>query len=366
MTTAIIAILIFALLVSVHEFGHFITAKLAGMYVEEFSIGMGPLLLSRRIGETRYTLRALPLGGFVRILGQDIEEEERSGVEVVHVPEERRYQNRPVWQRMIFVSAGSFMNMVTAVVIFAVMFMMLGVAVPIEHPDTTISALVEDGPAYNAGVKPGDKFIAIDGQPTETWEEMNAIIMASSTEEILTVTVERETENTEPEVFDVQIQPMMSEDGSRVLLGIYSQTAERQAVGPIRAIGLGFTTTWETTVMMVDVLGDLFTGQIDIMDEDEGLTGPVGIVQIINESAKAGWVYVFNLAALLSINLGVVNILPIPALDGCKLVFLLYEALRGKPVPPEKEGMLNLVGFMLLMGLVLVVTYKDIMRLLMP
>ena len=352
MTTAIIAILIFALLVSVHEFGHFITAKLSGMYVEEFSIGMGPQLISKRIGETRYTLRALPLGGFVRVLGEDIAEEERSGVEAVYVPEERRYQNRPVWQRMIFAAAGSFMNMLTAVVIFAVMFMVLGVAVPIENPDTTISALMEDGPAYNAGVEPGDKFIAIDGTPVETWEEMNSIIIASSTEDILTVTVEREIKNNAPEVFDVQIQPIMSDDGSRVLLGIYGQTAERQAVNPFKAIGLGLSTTWETTVMMVDVLGDLFTGQINIMDEDEGLTGPVGIVQIIDESAKAGWVY-----------LGVINILPIPALDGCKLVFLLYEALRGKPVAPEKEGMLNMIGFMLLMGLILVVTYKDIMRL---
>ena len=363
MTTAIIAILIFALLVSVHEFGHFITAKLSGMYVEEFSIGMGPQLISRRVGETRYTLRALPLGGYVRVLGEDIGEEERSGIEPVQVPEHRRYQNRPVWQRMIFAAAGSIMNMLTAVVIFSVMFMVLGVAVPIENPDTTISALVEEGPAYNAGVEPGDKFIAIDGTPIETWEKMNAIIMEASTEDILTVTVEREIENAEPEVFDVQIQPMMSEDGSRVLLGIYGQTAERQAVNPIKAIGLGALNTLETTVMMADVLGDLFTGQINIMDEEEGLTGPVGIVQIIDESAKAGWVYVFNLAALLSINLGVINILPIPALDGCKLVFLLYEALRGKPVAPEKEGMLNMIGFMLLMGLIVVVTYKDIMRL---
>lgn len=361
MLTAIVAILIFALLVSVHEFGHFITAKLSGMYVEEFSIGMGPQLVSKRVGETRYTLRALPLGGFVRVLGEDIEEEERSGIAPVYVPEERRYQNRPVWQRMIFAAAGSIMNMVTAVLIFAVMFMILGMAVPIENPDTTISALVENGPAASAGVEPGDKFVAIDGQPVETWEEMNAIIMAATTEDILTVTVERETER-----FDVQIQPMMSDDGSRVLLGIYGQTAERQAVGPIRAIGLGVTTTWEMTVAMVDVLGDLFTGQINIMDEDEGLTGPVGIVQIIDESTKAGWVYVFNLAALLSINLGVINILPIPALDGCKLVFLLYEAVRGKPVAPEKEGMLNMIGFMLLMGLILVITYKDIMRLIMP
>ncbi len=361
MTTAIITILIFALLVSVHEFGHFITAKLSGMYVEEFSIGMGPLLLSKQVGETRYTLRALPLGGFVRVLGEDIAEEERSGAAQVQVPDERRYQNRPVWQRMIFAAAGSVMNMLTAIVIFAVMFMILGVAVPIENPDTTISALVEDGPAYHAGIEPGDKFVAIDGQQVQTWEEMTNCINGASAGDVLTVTVERDGQQ-----FDVQMQPTMSDDGSRVLLGIYGLTAERQTVGPIHAIALGASTTWETTVMMVDVVGDLFTGKIDVMDEEEGLTGPVGIVQIINESAKAGWVYVFNLAALLSINLGVINMLPIPALDGCKIIFLLYEALRGKPVAAEKEGMVNFIGFMLLMGLIVVVTYKDIMKLIMP
>lgn len=361
MVTAIVAILIFAGLVTVHEFGHFITAKLSGMYVEEFSIGMGPQLFSRQVGETRYSLRLLPIGGFVRVLGEDVEEEERSGIEPIQIPAERRYQNRPVWQRMIFAAAGSVMNMLSAIVIFAVMFMVLGVAVPIENPDTTIAALVEHGPAAQAGVEPGDKFVAIDGQPVATWEALNAIIMASSVEDTLTVTVERDQQQ-----FDVQLQPVLSEDGSRVLLGIYGKTAERQAVGPIRAMGLGVNATYEMTVAMVDVLGDLFTGKINVMDEEEGLTGPVGIVQIIDESTKAGWVYVFNLAALLSINLGVINLLPIPALDGSKLVFLLYEALRGKPIAPEKEGFLNMIGFSLLMCLILVVTYKDIMRLIMP
>ena len=361
MVTAIVAILIFAGLVTVHEFGHFITAKLSGMYVEEFSIGMGPQLFSRQAGETRYSLRLLPIGGFVRVLGEDVEEEERSGIEPVQIPDERRYQNRPVWQRMIFAAAGSIMNMLSAIVIFTVMFMVLGAAVPIENPDTTIAALVENGPAAQAGVEPGDKFVAIDGQPVATWEALNAIIIASSVEDTLTVTVEREQQQ-----FDVQLQPVPSEDGSRVLLGIYGKTAERQAVGPIRAMGLGVNATYEMTVAMVDVLGDLFTGKINVMDEEEGLTGPVGIVQIIDESTKAGWVYVFNLAALLSINLGVINLLPIPALDGSKLVFLLYEALRGKPIAPEKEGFLNMIGFSLLMCLILVVTYKDIMRLIMP
>ncbi len=358
MLTAIVAILIFAGLVTMHEFGHFITAKISGMYVEEFSIGMGPQLFSKRYGETRYSLRLLPVGGYVRVLGEDVEEEERKGIEPIDVPEARRYQNRPVWQRMIFAAAGPLMNLVTAILIFSVMFIVLGEAVPIENPDTTISAVVEDGPAAAAGLQAGDKIVAVNGQPVTTWEELNGLVMDASTDEALRVTVERQTQQ-----FELQIQPVLSEDGSRSLLGIYAASAERKAVGPIRGVQLGCNATWQMTTAMVDVLGDLFTGKIDIMDDEEGLTGPVGIVQIIDQSTKAGWVYVFNLAALLSINLAVINLLPIPSLDGSKLIFLLIEAIRGKAIDPMKEGYVNFIGFSLMMLLILFVTYKDIMRL---
>lgn len=358
MVTAIVAILIFAGLVTVHEFGHFITAKLSRMYVEEFSIGMGPQLFSKRWGETRYSLRLLPVGGYVRVLGEDVEEEERKGIEQVDVPEERRYQNRPVWQRMIFAAAGSVMNIVTAVLIFSVMFLVLGEAVPIEHPDTTISAVAEGGPAATAGVQAGDKIVAVNGQAVTTWDELNALVMHASTDETLQVTVQRQAQQ-----LVLQIQPVLSEDGSRSLLGVYAASAERRAVGPVRSMQLGCSATWQMTTAMVDVLGDLFTGKINIMDEDEGLTGPVGIVQIIDQSTKAGWVYVFNLAALLSINLAVINLLPIPSLDGSKLIFLLLEAIRGKAIDPMKEGYVNFIGFSLMMLLILFVTYKDIMRL---
>ena len=363
MATAIVAIIIFALLVSAHEFGHFFTAKLSGMYVEEFSIGMGPLVFAKRIGETRYSLRLLPLGGYVRVLGEDIAEEERSGIEPIEVPEERRYQNRPVWQRIIFASAGSFMNLLSAVIIFALMFMIAGEAIPIENPDSTISAVVENGPAHQAGMQPGDKIVKIDGIEVNTWAEMTAIIAPASAEQPLHIDVERVDADGLVMTIPMVIQPELSDDGSKAMLGVYALTAERAAVGPIRGISLGAQATWETSVMMVDVLGDLFTGKIDIMDEEEGLTGPVGIIRIIDESTQQGWLYVFNLAALLSINLGILNLLPIPALDGSKILLLLYEGLRGKPIAPEKEGFLNLVGFAFLMTLTLFVTFKDVINL---
>ena len=363
MLTAIVAIIIFALLVSAHEFGHFITAKLSGMYVDEFSIGMGPLVFAKQIGETKYSLRLLPLGGFVRVLGEDVEEEERSGVEQIDVPSERRYQNRPVWQRIIFASAGSFMNMLSAIIIFALMFMIAGEAVPIANPGTTISAVVENGPAHTAGLLPGDKIVEVDGIAVDTWAELTAVIVQAPVEQPMQVIVERENTDGVMETIPLTMQPEWNETEQKVMLGIYALTAERKAVGPIRGITLGAQATWETSVMMVDVLGDLFTGKVDIMDEEEGLTGPVGIIRIIDQSTEQGWIYVFNLAALLSINLGIINMLPIPALDGSKVLLLLYEGLRGKPIAPEKEGFLNMIGFAFLMTLIIFVTFKDVMNL---
>ena len=363
MLTAIVAIIIFALLVSAHEFGHFITAKLSGMYVQEFSIGMGPLVFAKQFGETKYSLRLLPIGGFVRVLGEDEAEEERSGIEKIDVPAERRYQNRPVWQRIIFASAGSFMNMLSAVIIFALMFMIAGEAVPIANPGTTISAVVENGPAHTAGLLPGDTIMKADGVEVETWEELTAVIEQASVDQPMQVIVERETETGTITTVPLSIQPEWNETEQKVMLGIYAATAERKAVGPIRGLSLGVAATWETSVMMVDVLGDLFTGKVDIMDEEEGLTEPVGIIQIIDQSTEQGWIYVFNLAALLSINLGIINMLPIPALDGSKVLLLLYEGLRGKPIAPEKEGFLNMIGFAFLMTLIIFVTFKDVMNL---
>ena len=363
MLTAIVAIVIFALLVSAHEFGHFITAKLSGMYVQEFSIGMGPQVFRKQFGETKYSLRLLPLGGFVRVLGEDEAEEERSGIEKIDVPAERRYQNRPVWQRIIFASAGSFMNMVSAVLIFALMFMIVGQAIPIENPGTTISAVVENGPAHTAGILPGDTIVEVDGVMVDTWEQLTTVIEQASVEQSMQVMVARENADGTMETISLNMQPEWNETEQKMMLGIYATTAERKAVGPIRGIALGLQATWETSVMMVDVLGDLFTGKVNIMDEDEGLTGPVGIIQIIDQSTQQGWLYVFNLAALLSINLGIINMLPIPALDGSKVLLLLYEGLRGKPIAPEKEGFLNMIGFAFLMTLILFVTFKDVMNL---
>lgn len=357
MLTAIVAIFIFAVLVIVHEFGHFITAKLAGMYVEEFSIGMGPQLLSKRIGETRYSLRLLPLGGFVRIIGDDPSEEERANIDIPVIPEYRRYQNISVWKRIIFVCAGSFMNFITAILIFAGMYMVMGQAVPVEHPLAEISSLVENGPAMEAGLAPGDKVTSVNGQPITYWEELTAVIDASEADQVIQLEVQRQGET-----LQIAVTPKFDEASGHMLLGVYNNAVERKPVGPFKGLQMGAIATWQISGAMLDVVGDLFTGKINIADEEEGLTGPIGIVHIIGETTRAGWIYVFNLMALLSINLGLLNILPIPSLDGSKLMFLILEGLRGKPVDPLKENMVHLTGYALIMLLIVYVTYQDIMR----
>jgi regulator of sigma E protease len=252
------------------------------------------------------------------------------------------------------------MNFVTAIVIFAGMFMVLGVAVPVENPDTTISAIAEGSPAEQAGIMPGDKIIEINGIKVETWGELTEQITAikqGETVDLVILTLEGE-EKSLPEV-----APNYDETEGRMLLGIYSSGVERQEVGLLQSIQLGAANTWDMTVAMGDVLKQLFTGKIDISDEEKGLTGPIGIVKIIDESTKSGWLYVCNLTALLSINLAIMNILPIPSLDGSKLLFLVIEAIRGgKRVDPAKENMVHFIGYMLLMLLVIYVTYQDILR----
>ena len=358
MGTLIIAIIILGLLIFVHEFGHFVTAKMSGMRVEEFSIGMGPHIYETTKGDTLYSLRILPFGGYVRVTGEAYTEEaEESTSEVLDPDDPRRYPNRPIWQRFIFCLAGSGMNYLTALVLFTAIICSMGIADNTAILDNEISVVSPDGAAAKAGLVSGDKIIAVGDTPVSTWEEMSTALNKQANGNPLPVTVEHDGQTK-----TLTITPKYDEAHGGYLLGI-SKTWPRREVGLSEGISLGFQDTVDFSKSLLQAVGRLVTGKVSITDEDEGLTGPVGIVMIIDEFAQEGFLYLVSLTAMLSLNLAIFNLLPIPGLDGSKILFLLIEAVRGRKVSPEKENLVNMIGFVFIMGLVLFVTYNDILRL---
>ncbi|MBA1333895.1 MAG: hypothetical protein HPY66_0288 [Firmicutes bacterium] len=331
MATAIFSILIFGLLVVSHEFGHFIVAKKSGVLIEEFSIGMGPKIISWGRKETKYSLRAFPIGGYVKMLG---EEEAAEG--------EGSYQNQPLRNRMGIIIAGPIMNFMLAIVLFSLIFFMIGT------PTTTIGAVREGYPGQEAGLMPGDRIVEINGEPIETWEDLQAAI-STSADKTLVVEAERGGSR-----LTFNIMPVEDAETGQKVIGITPSYRKN----PVNALVTGAQRSFAIIGLMVTYLAELVTGRASTSE----IVGAVGMIHLVSEAAKTGLLNLMFLAGLLSLNLGVINLLPIPALDGGKLVFLILEALRGKPVDLEKESLIHFIGFILLILLMIMVTYKDIIR----
>ncbi|MDO4545584.1 MAG: RIP metalloprotease RseP [Bacillota bacterium] len=333
--TIIYAILIFCLLIFVHEFGHFIVAKACGVKVNEFAIGMGPAFFKKQKGETQYSLRIFPIGGYCAMEGEDEDSED-----------ERAFNNKPAWQRALVLGAGAFMNLLTAILLMIIIAFWAGQA------STTIDVVTEDSPAYEAGIQHGDQIVAVDGTEIDEWNDIIGAI-GNKEEETADITVLR--------------------DGSELTLTsrlVYDEEVERNRIGitpviehnVLAAVPAGVKNTWNMTVMMYDIIKKLFTGEVSTKE----LSGPVGIVYAVNDTAKAGAIYVVYLAALLSLNLAIMNMLPFPALDGGRLLFLLIRKITGKRVTDEMEGKIHFIGIVLLMMLMVYVTWNDIVKFIVP
>lgn len=333
--TLIYAVLIFCLLIFVHEFGHFVTAKMCGIKVNEFAIGMGPAIFKKQKGETLYSVRAFPIGGFCAMEGEDEDSED-----------ERAFNNQPAWQRAIVLAAGSIMNLLTAIILMIIIAFYMGQAT------TTIEVVQEASPAYEAGIMAGDEVIAIDGAAIDEWTDLQTIV-GENEGDALTFTVLRDGTET-----DITVTPQYDKEAGRSLVGVTPTMARN----PVKAVGTGLSNTWDMTVMMYDLIGQLFTGDVSAKE----LSGPVGIVYVVNDSAKMGLIYVVYLAALLSLNLAVINLLPFPALDGGRLLFLVIRKITGKRVTDELEGKIHFIGIMLLLALMVYVTWNDIIRFILP
>jgi len=334
--TIVAAIAVFCLLILSHEFGHFIVAKLNGVYVYDFSIGMGPKLFSWKGKETVYSLRLFPIGGHCLMMGEDEASEDA-----------RAFNKKKVWQRIAVILAGPAMNFLSAVLIFIIIFMMMGT----PSASSAVGGLVEDQPAQAAGILPGDVITAIGGQQVKGWADISPAVESAATGASIPVTIERGGQS-----ISLTLTPYWDAESGRWLLGIYP-VVERQNF--FTAIGLGVRQSFLFTKELIVALVGMISGRVA-----PDVAGPVGVVSIIGQATSYGLQSLLLITAILCVNLAVVNLLPIPALDGARIVFLLVEAVRGKPLKPEREGMVHFIGLMLLFALMIVITFKDIMRLL--
>lgn len=334
----ILALLIFSLIVIFHELGHFLLAKYNGITVTEFSVGMGPRLLSHEWGGTRYSLKILPFGGSCMMVG---EEEESS--------EEGSFGSKSVWARIAVVAAGPAFNFLLAFVLSLIIVTNIGY-------DDTVVNVTPGYPAAEAGMQDGDEIIRMGGSRTYVYREVslfNSMYQGKTAE----VTYRRNGEN-----YTVTLQPVRDESGF-YRYGFEKVTARTKG-NVLQIIKYSYAELRYWLKATVESLIMLFRGKVGLDD----MSGPVGIVGAIGDTYEAnrsdGWYYValsmMMMSVLLSVNLGVMNLLPVPALDGGRLVFLLIEAVRGRALPQEKESMVHFVGFVLLMGLMVVVLFNDL------
>ena len=339
----IAAILIFGLLVFIHELGHFIFARLNGIYVEEFAIGMGPKILGKKHKDTLYSLRAVPFGGYCKMLGEDESSDDA-----------RAFSAKSVGRRISVIIGGPLFNILLAFILATIsLFIQEGLVT------TKIEAVVPDSPAMEAGIKPGDQLIKINGRRIISYREISLYINESGGEAIDVV-----IKNQEGRRQTLTIVPFLSEEG---IYRIGTTHVYLEKPGFFTTIKYGFLEMVFHVKLVFYSLNQLILGRVSLNE----VSGPVGIGQAISqsytESAKFGIKALLQTlifyTALFSANLGIFNLLPIPALDGGRLVFLTIEGIRRKKIDPDKEGMVHAIGYVILMGLMVLVMFNDIRKL---
>ena len=338
----ILALLLFGFIVFFHELGHFLLAKKNGIDVDEFSIGMGPLLVSKQYKETQYSLRLLPIGGFCA-MGEDEEATDSPN----------NFNNKSVWARIAVIAAGAIFNFILAFILSVILVAMTG------YDEPVISAVDENYPAAAAGIEAGDKIIRMGDKKINLFREVTMYNQYHQGEETEVTFIHDGEEKT------VTMTAIMDEELGYYRFGFSGGAYKEANVLTALQYGAYEVKFWICTT--IDSLKMLITGQVGV----DQLSGPVGIVDVVGDSYEQSKDYgvmvviaqLMYWAILLSANLGVMNLLPLPALDGGRLIFLFIEAIRGKRVPPEKEGYVHTIGIILLMVLMVFVMFNDIKRL---
>jgi len=353
MTSLISFVIVLGILIFVHEFGHFLFAKLFGVKVLKFSLGFGPRVTGFRRGETEYVVSGLPLGGYVKMVG------EQGGEEVAPEDQNRSFANKPVWQRFVIVAAGPLFNLLFAVFIFFMIFAVHGLPKPVDN--SVIGAVGANTPAERAGLKAGDLIISINGKSTATWDEVAEQVGASQGEVVLEIKrgEEQLTITGRPEV-SASRNIFGEETGKRYMLGISrSEEVVYERVSILKALLSGFAQTWG--FIYLTILGIIKMIQSIIPASELG--GPILIAQLAGKQLHQGWTNLAYFMGLISVNLGILNLFPIPILDGGHLMFFTYEAVRGKPMSQRAMEVCQQVGLVILASLMLFVFYNDIARL---
>lgn len=358
--TILAFILILSVLVLVHELGHFLVAKKFGIKVEEFGVGFPPRAFSKKIGETVYSINWLPVGGFVKLYGEDAagggsvkrqkEEVVGSGGDI-----KRAFYARPLWQRISVVTAGVIMNFILAVVLISFLFASQGVPIPSDR--IIINEVAPNSPAQAAGVLKNDRVMSINNveiKDTATFIEETKKFRGQE----VSLTLLRNGEEV-----TVRLTPRVNAPKDQGAMGVSITNIEVKRYSWLEAPFYGTFEAAKFSYLILGGLGQMVGDLVTKGVRPEGVAGPVGVAQLTGEAVRAGWVAVLWFTALLSLNLAVLNIMPIPALDGGRFFFMLIELVSGRKVSPRYEAMAHGVGLVLLLGLMLLITLVDVSRL---
>lgn len=382
MATAIITILIFMVMISLHEFGHFIMAKITGIPVVEFSVGMGPAIFSKERKGTKYSLRIIPVGGYCKFIGEDGESED-----------EGAFFRQKIWKRFLTLVAGALFNVILGFILFMIITASQGSIVT-----NKVDSVVDYSGLAQAGIEKGDKIVALNGKKINFYNDLRLYLDEINSDQELLVTIKRDGRKIDYTIAPSRLEEVYTytDNGVKYESKInghkretqeipYSETfpydasmvgktasGEKYMLGfnPVQEkVGIGniWIQSYNMTKFVVKIvyksIWDMIRGAVSVSE----MSGPVGIVSEVNQvvTAPTGfqWENIVSLTALLTINLGIFNLLPIPALDGGRLLFVIIELIRRKPIPPEKEGMIHALGLLLMLALILFISFNDIMRL---
>lgn len=343
MITLIIFLIILGSIVFIHELGHFIFAKRAGIYVYEFSLGFGPKLFSfkRKNDETEYMIKLIPLGGYVAMAGEeDLEEDDK-----LKIPDDKKLYNKTWIQRFFVMIAGAMNNFILGFILLFIMGLCYGSTISTN----VIDNIMKDYPLYNAGVRDGDKVVKINGAKTKNYDDIQTELAIAGEKAKISVTVEKEN----GEINTVSIKPQYNKKDKVYYYGISVKSYhETGFIAGLKYAGTKFKSIYKSMVVIIKCL---FTGEVGL----SSLSGPVGIYSVVG-TAKSSLMMLLYLTAYLSINVGFINLIPFPAFDGGRVLFLIIEKLKGSKVNPKIENTINGIGFILLMILMVVITIKDV------